>query len=125
MAEALWRSLGQGNWRAASAGSNPAGYVHPLAIRVMRELGIDLSRNASKSLDQFVNDDFDLVVTVCDNAREACPVFHGARETLHWPFDDPADATGSEEQKLAEFRRVRDEIRDRIQQYLSGVGRAC
>lgn len=119
MAEALWESLGQGAWSAVSAGSRPAGYVHPLAIRVMQELGIDLSRHTSKSLDRFVDDDFDLVVTVCDNAREACPVFAGAKQTLHWPFDDPAHATGTEDEKLAEFRRVRDEIRDRIKQFLA------
>ena len=72
----------------------------------------------SKSLDRYRDEAFDLVVTVCDNAREACPVFPGARETLHWPFDDPAHATGSEEQQMAEFRRVRDEIRERIAAYL-------
>jgi arsenate reductase len=122
MAEALWQSLGQGNWRAASAGSRPAGYVHPLAVRVMHELGIDLSGHASKSLDRFVNDDFDLVVTVCDNARDVCPVFPGAKQTLHWPFDDPAHATGSDDQRLAKFRRVRDEIRARILRHLSEGG---
>ena len=121
MAEALWQTLGQGTWRAASAGSRPAGYVHPLAVRVMHELGIDLSGHTSKSLDRFVNDDFDLVVTVCDNARDACPVFPGAKQTLHWPFDDPAHATGTHDERLAEFRRVRDEIRNRVRRYLSDV----
>jgi arsenate reductase len=123
MAEALWQSLGQGTWRAASAGSRPAGYIHPLAIRVMQEIGIDLTGQTSKSLDRFMSEDFDLVVTVCDNAREACPVFPGAKQTRHWPFDDPAHATGTEADKLAEFRRVRDEIRERIRRFLSDPDR--
>ena len=118
MAEALWQQLGAGGWQAASAGSRPAGYVHPLAVRAMTEIGVNLSGHVSKSLDRYRDEAFDLVVTVCDNAREACPIFPGARETLHWPFDDPAHATGSDEQKMAEFRRVRDEIRERIAGYL-------
>src|SRR5688500_8164105 len=83
MAEALWENLGEGSWEAESAGSRPSGYVHPLAIQVMTELGIDISQYASKSLDQFRDQLFDLVVTVCDNAKEACPVFPGAKQTLH------------------------------------------
>jgi arsenate reductase len=122
MAEALWKSPGQGNWLSASAGSKPSGYVHPLAIRAMRELDIDISDNASKSVDRFRDQPFDLVVTVCDNARESCPVFPGAVETLHWPFDDPADATGTDDEKLTVFRHVRDQIRDRIQSYLNQHG---
>ncbi len=118
MAEALWESLGGGAWRAESAGSKPSGYVHPLAIRAMQEIDIDISANESKSLAQFEREDFDLVVTVCDNAQEACPVFPGAKETLHWPFDDPADATGSDEEQMPVFRRVRDEIREKIAAYL-------
>jgi arsenate reductase (thioredoxin) len=119
MAEALWKSLGQGNWQADSAGSKPSGYVHPLAIQAMQELEIDISANKSKSLDQFRDQSFDLVVTVCDNAKESCPVFPGAKQTLHWPFDDPADATGKDEEQKNVFRRVRDEIRDKIQSFLS------
>lgn len=119
MAEALWESLGNGKWEAESAGSRPSGYVHPLAIQVMHELDIDLSQYESKSLTQFVPQSFDLVVTVCDNAHEACPVFPGAKQTFHWPFDDPADATGTEQEQLAVFRRVRDEIKDRIATYFS------
>ena len=118
MAEALWESLGNGDWQSESAGSKPSGYVHPLAIRGMHELGIDISSNTSKSLDQFRDQDFDLVVTVCDNAKESCPVFPGANETLHWPFDDPADATGTDDEKMVVFRRVRDEIKERIQAFL-------
>lgn len=119
MAEELWETLGAGEWQADSAGSKPSGYVHPLAIEAMRELDIDLSENTSKSLDQFTDQDFDLVVTVCDNAKESCPVFTGATLTLHWPFDDPADATGSDEEKMKTFRRVRDEIKAKIQTFLA------
>ncbi|MGE3315620.1 MAG: arsenate reductase ArsC [Planctomycetaceae bacterium] len=118
MAEALWNDLGNGNWQAESAGSRPSGYVHPLAIKAMEEIGIDISANQSKSLDRFRDQSFDLVVTVCDNAREACPVFPGAARTLHWPFDDPADAVGADDEKMKMFRRVRDEIRGRISAWL-------
>ena len=119
MAETLWETLGDGEWESESAGSKPSGYVHPLAIRAMQELDIDISQNTSKSLAQFRDQMFDLVVTVCDNAKESCPVFPGAKETLHWPFDDPADATGTDDEKMVVFRRVRDEIKDTIQTYLS------
>jgi arsenate reductase len=118
MAEAFWNAFGQGKWQAESAGSKPSGYVHPLAIRAMQEVGINISENKSKSLDQFRDKPFDLVVTVCDNAKESCPVFHGAKETFHWPFGDPADAVGSDDDKMKLFRRVRDEIRHRIEQWL-------
>lgn len=121
MAEALWNHLGRGEWDARSAGSKPAGYVHPLAVTAMAELDIDLSRHESKSLEPFLDQSFDLVVTVCDNAHEACPAFPGARQTLHWPFDDPAHASGSDDEKLAVFRTVRDQIRARIERYLTEV----
>ena len=124
MAEALWESLGSGEWQSESAGSTPSGYVHPLAIRAMRELGIDLSAHTSKSLDQFQDQSFELVITVCDNAKESCPVFSGAKETLHWPFDDPADAIGTDDEKMVTFRRVRDEIKAKIQTYLNENGRS-
>jgi len=87
----------------------------------MDELEIDISEYESKSLDQFRDQSFDLVVTVCDNAKESCPVFTKAKETLHWPFDDPADATGSEAEKMLVFRRVRDEIKQKIDSYLSNT----
>ena len=119
MAEDLWEMLGEGKWEAESAGSKPSGYVHPLAIEAMRELNRDISSFQSKSLDQFQDQDFNLVITVCDNAKEACPVFPGAKETLHLPFDDPADATGTDEEKIVMFRRVRDEIKETIQNYLN------
>ena len=121
MAEALWTSLGKGKWEAASAGSKPSGYVHPLAIRAMKELDIDISMNTSKSLVQYQNQPFDLVVTVCDNAKESCPIFIGAKETVHWPFDDPADATGTDDEKMIVFRRVRDEIRARIGEFIENT----
>ncbi len=119
MAEALWESLGDGQWSSESAGSKPSGYVHPLAIRAMKELDIDISTKKSKSLDLYRDESFDLVVTVCDNAKDSCPVFVGAKQTLHWPFDDPADAKGTEEEQMVFFRRVRDEIKERICDYMN------
>ncbi|MGQ9606584.1 MAG: arsenate reductase ArsC [Thermogutta sp.] len=118
MAEALWNDLAGGTWQAVSAGSRPAGYVHPLAVQVLSELGLDLSRNRSKHVDEFRDRPFDLVVTVCDNARESCPTFPGASRIEHWPFPDPAEAEGTQEQRLAVFRAVRDAIRDRIRAFL-------
>ncbi len=118
MAEALWNELGQGGWRAESAGSKPAGYVHPLAIRAMQERGLEIADHRSKSVNEFQDQRFDLVVTVCDHAKQACPVFTGAEQMHHWPFDDPADATGSDDEQLPVFRRVRDQIEQRISEYL-------
>jgi arsenate reductase (thioredoxin) len=119
MAEGLWNKLGGGEWQAVSAGSNPAGYVHPLAIEAMREEGVSLDGAESKHLDRFRDEQFDLVVTVCDNARESCPVFGGATETLHWPFEDPAHFAGSDAERRAGFARVRDEISAKIASYLN------
>lgn len=119
MAEAIWNQLGEGGWQAVSAGSNPAGYVHPLAVEVTAESRLDLSEHRSKHLSEFQNEPFDLVVTVCDSARESCPVFPGAKETLHWPFEDPVHATGTDEEKMQVFRMVRDQIRQRISSYLA------
>lgn len=121
MAEGLWNKLGEGEWQAVSAGSNPAGYVHPLAVEAMREVGVDLTAAESKHVDQFAGEPFDLVVTVCDNARESCPVFPTAGETLHWPFDDPAHFEGSDSDRRAGFARVRDEIAAKIGAYLDGA----
>ncbi len=121
MAEALWERLGKGAWESESAGSKPSGYVHPLAIRAMQELGVDLASHTSKSFTQFQDQKFDLVITVCDNAKESCPVFPGAKETLHWPFDDPADATGTDDEKMIVFRRVRDEIQDKVRAFLRSL----
>lgn len=119
MAESLFELESNSQWEGASAGSNPSGYVHPLAIEAMKELDVDLSDHRSEHLNQYLDQDFDLVVTVCDNAAEGCPVFPGAKKTLHWPFEDPADATGTDEEKLVEFRRIRDQIRQRIQTFLA------
>ncbi len=95
-----------------SAGTNPSKQVHPKAIQVMKEVGIDLSKNFPKMVDKFLNESFDFVVTVCDNAKETCPVFIGkVGKQLHIGFEDPADATGTEEEILSVFRKVRDEIK--------------
>lgn len=119
MAEALWNEVGQGEWQAFSAGSNPAGYVHPLAVKAMDELGIDLSGHRSKHLNEFQGELFDLVVTVCDSAKESCPFFPGAKEMLHWPFVDPAHAEGTDDEKLVVFKKVRNQIRQKIEKYLA------
>jgi arsenate reductase len=118
IAEGLWRSLAGDEWEAYSAGSRPAGFVHPLAVQVMAECGIDISAHRSKHLDEYSNVAFDLVVTVCDSAKESCPVLPGAGQSLHWPFDDPAEVTGSEAEILDAFHEVRDRIRERIGRYL-------
>jgi arsenate reductase len=123
MAEGFLRASGGERFEAFSAGAKPAGYVHPLAIKAMGELAVDISRHTSKSLDQFAGQQFDCVITVCDHAREVCPVFPGAAKQLHWSFDDPAHAEGSDEQQMAVFRRVREEIRRRMELFLSVEGR--
>jgi arsenate reductase len=114
MAEGLLRSLGGDQFEAFSAGTE-ATLVRPLAIRVMGELGIDISGQESKTLDRYLEQPFDAVITVCDQANEACPVFFGARERLHWSFLDPSKAEGTDEQRLAVYREVRDAIRERIE----------
>ena len=119
MAEGLLRAWAGDGYEAHSAGVE-ATEVRPLAIRAMAELGIDISEQFSKRLDTYAGQPFDYAITVCDEAREACPFFAGATETLHWRFDDPAAATGTEEERLAVFRRVRDEIGTRIRSELLG-----
>jgi len=119
MAEGLFRDLGNGQWESHSAGSKPSGYVHPLAVQAMQERGFDISAGVSKSVDEFNGQNFDLVVTVCDNAHEACPIFPDAIDRQHWPFDDPADATGTDEEKLQVFVRVRNEIEQTITNFLN------
>jgi arsenate reductase (thioredoxin) len=118
MAEGWLRKLGGDSFDVFSAGSKPAGYVHPLAIKAMDEVGVNISHHTSKSLQEFVGQPFDYVITVCDNAREACPAFPCAGNQLHWGFDDPAHAEGTDEVKLREFRRVRNEIRERLRKFL-------
>ncbi len=101
-----------------SAGVNPSSQVHPKAVQVMREVGIDISGCYPKDVDQFIDKSFDYVITVCDNARESCPVFMGeVKEQLHIGFEDPAEATGVEEKILSEFRRIRDEIQYSFRQF--------
>jgi len=106
----LRKALGE-EYRVASAGSKPAGYVHPLAVKAMAEIGLDISEHHSKHLDEFLTEDVETVITVCGNADQVCPVFPGQVNRHHFPFDDPAHATGSVEEQMAVFRRVRDEIR--------------
>jgi arsenate reductase (thioredoxin) len=115
----LRRALGDG-WEVASAGSRPAGYVHPLAIRVMAEEGVDISSHHSKHMDEFLSRQVETVITVCGNADQACPMFPGQVQRHHWPFDDPAHTTGTEEEQLAVFRRVRDEIASVFGAYAAG-----
>lgn len=101
-----------------SAGTNPASRVHPKAIEVMKEIGIDISGGFPKTVDRFLDQSFEYVITVCDSAKETCPVFMGdVKERLHFGFEDPAEAAGTEEEILCEFRRVRDEIQKRFQQF--------
>ncbi len=121
MAEGLLRHLAGDRFEAMSAGTE-ATLVRPEAIAVMGELGVDISGQESKTLERYLGEPFDYVVTVCDAANEACPVFPGARSRLHWSFRDPSQATGSEEERLGVFRAVRGEIRDRIEKELVPLG---
>lgn len=110
LAEGILRqALGDG-YRVESAGSKPAGFVHPLAIRAMREIDLDITGHRSKHLEEFLQSDVETVITVCGNADQACPMFPGQVNRHHFPFDDPAHAEGTEAEQLEVFRRVRDEI---------------
>jgi arsenate reductase len=120
MAEGILRTAGGDLLEVHSAGSKPAGFVHPMAIEALREIGIDISSHTSKSMNDFLDRDIETVITVCGNADQACPVFPGQRNRHHWGFDDPAHATGTPEEILEEFRRVRDEIRRVFEAYASG-----
>jgi arsenate reductase (thioredoxin) len=113
MAEGFLRRLAGDRFEVASAGTE-ATRVHPLAVQAMAEVGVDLSQHTSKVVDQFLNQTWDYVITVCDAANEACPVFPNKSNRLHWSFSDPSQATGSEEQRLDIFRTVRDQIKDRL-----------
>lgn len=125
MAEGLVNHFLAGRWEAFSAGTKPAGYVHPLAVRAMAELGVDISAQRSKSIDAFRNAEFDLVITVCDNAAKNCPVWLGkGKERVHLGFPDPAEATGSEAERLSVFRQVRDALRQEVFSYLEQIGQA-
>ena len=120
MGEAILRNAFDGRIRVASAGSNPAGFVHPLAIQVLKEIGLDIRAHRSKSMSEFLRENVDTVITVCNEADYACPTFPGQRHRHHWPFDDPARASGTEQQILAAFRRVRDEMRRVFEAYACG-----
>ncbi|HLP24125.1 MAG TPA: arsenate reductase ArsC [Acidobacteriota bacterium] len=121
MAEGVLRAAAGDVVEVHSAGSKPAGYVHPKAIQVMREIGIDLSAHTSKHMKEFMDRSVTTVITVCGNADQACPIFPGQVNRHHWRFDDPAHATGTDEEVLAEFRRVRDEIRRVFTAYGAGL----
>ncbi|MFK7790464.1 MAG: arsenate reductase ArsC [Phycisphaeraceae bacterium] len=118
MAEGWLRHLGKERVEAYSAGSNPKGGVHPMAIQVMQELGIDLTQNTSNHIDEYVEQVFDCVLTVCDSAKEACPILAGAKRVLHHPFEDPDHPDDLGEEPIDCFRRVRDQIREWIQDFL-------
>ena len=121
MAEALVNHLAGEEWVAYSAGIKPAGYVHPLAIEVMSELGIDISNRHSKTVQAFRGQDFDLVITVCDDAAKNCPAWLGKGPVQHMGFTDPAAAEGTEEEKRAVFCQVRDDIRERMLPFVEEV----
>jgi arsenate reductase len=120
LAEGILRAAAGDILDVASAGSKPAGYVHPLAVGVMKEIGIDISAHRSKHMNEFLDRQVETVITVCGKADQACPMFPGQINRHHWPFDDPAHVTGTEEEKLAVFRRVRDEIRRAFEAYADG-----
>jgi arsenate reductase (thioredoxin) len=116
MAEGILRQIAGDGFEVASAGVAPS-HVRPEAINVMGELGIDISGHRSKSVDEFLGQEFDFVITVCDNANEQCPVFPGKTKRIHWSFEDPAAALGDEPARLTVFRRVRDEIKIRLETF--------
>lgn len=120
MAEGLLRHDAGDKFEVESAGVISS-FVRPQAIEAMREIGIDISGHTSKSVDEFAGEGFDYLITVCDNAKENCPVFPGKTTRIHWSFDDPAEAVGSEEEKLSVFRRVRDEIRNKLNGFADSV----
>jgi len=120
MAEGFLNRLGAGRFEARSAGTEP-GTLHPLAVQVIAEQGIDISGHRAKSLDAFLLERFDYVITVCDDANETCPVFPNARRRLHWSFPDPSRAEGTLEERLSVFRAVQDAIRAHVEQFLAAI----
>lgn len=120
LAEGILRAAAGDIIDVRSAGSKPAGYVHPMAIRVMAEIGIDIAHHQSKHLSEFLHQRVETVITVCGNADQACPLFPGQLNRHHWGFDDPAKASGTDDEVLAVFRRVRDEIRRVFEAYAAG-----
>ena len=120
IAEGILRKAAGDSLNVQSAGSQPAGYVHPLAIQVMAEIGIDISQHRSKHLQEFLNENVETVITVCGNADQACPIFPGQVNRHHWGFEDPAKATGTADEVLGIFRRIRDEMRRVFEAYAAG-----
>ena len=120
MAEGILRPAAGDILDVQSAGSNPAGYVHPKAIEALKEIGINISTHTSKHMNEFLERDVETVITVCGNADQACPMFPGQMNRHHWGFDDPAHAEGSDEEVMEVFRRVRDEIRQVFEVYAAG-----
>jgi arsenate reductase len=118
MAEGLFRAAGGRAWEVESAGIRPS-QVRPEAVAVMSEIGVDLSGHRSKSVDEFAGRSFDYIVTVCDQARDQCPVFPAGTERIHWSFKDPAAVQGSEEERLDAFRRIRDQIRRKVDEFFA------
>ncbi len=118
MAEGFLRHLAGNRFEAFSAGTEPS-KLHPGAVEAMAEAGVDIAGQRSKGIAEYDGVEFDAVITVCDRARESCPVFPGGGERLHWSFDDPAAAAGSDDERRAVFRRVRDEIRERIEAFVA------
>jgi arsenate reductase (thioredoxin) len=121
LAEGILRQAAGDLVEVASAGSKPAGYVHPLAIRALNEIGIDISAHHSKHMNEFLDREVHTVITVCGNADQACPMFPGQVKRYHWGFEDPAHATGTEEEQMAVFRKVRDQIQLVFEAYAAGM----
>lgn len=120
MAEGLLRHSDGDRFEVMSAGIISS-FVRPQAIEAMKEIGIDISGQRSKSVDEFAGRNFDYVITVCDNAKESCPIFPGETERIHWSFDDPAEVLGSEQEKLTVFRRVRNEIKQKLETFAKNL----
>jgi arsenate reductase (thioredoxin) len=118
MAEALFNARGGGAIVAASAGSHPAARVNPFAVQALKEIGIDWAGHEPQSVDKCVGEKFDVVITVCDNAKEACPIFPGAPAMLHWGMDDPAEVEGSDQEKALAFAHARDKLAESIDGFL-------
>lgn len=121
MAEGLLREMGGDGMQVASAGVAPT-HVRPEAVVVMKEIGIDISKHSSKSIDQFLQQPLDFVITVCDNANQHCPMFAGAGRRIHWSIEDPAVVTGNDETRLEAFRLARDELRGRLEKFVKNCG---
>ena len=120
MAEGFLKRLAGEKYEAESAGVDPT-KINPLSIKVMNEEGIDISGQSSKSADEFIGQKFDYVITVCENAKQTCPVFPGEYKNIHWDLEDPAEAKGGEEERLAVFRKIRDQIKDNVSKFIRGI----